>query len=109
MRETPEQGAKREAFEEANARLELGDLLAVYTVPRLSQVQLIYRATLPDGIFSAGVESLEGGLFDYKDIRFDEVAFPTVYWALAHDLAVHEGKAQGPFKNPEDGNTDLME
>ncbi len=109
MRETPEQGAKREAFEEANARLELGQLLAVYTVPRLSQVQLIYRATLPDGIFSAGEESLEVGLFDYDEIPWDEIAFPTVHWALADDLAVHLGKARAPFRNPEGANTDLME
>ena len=105
--ETPEDGARREAFEEANARLELGELLAVYTVPRLSQVQLIYRATLPDGRYSAGEESLEVGLFAYEDIPWDEIAFPTVHWALKHDLSVHEGRARAPFKNPEGGETNL--
>ena len=35
LNETPENGAKREAMEEANAALELSELLAVYTVERL--------------------------------------------------------------------------
>ena len=105
--ETPEDGARREALEEANARLELSELLAVYNVPRLSQVQLIYRATMPDGEFSAGEESLEVGLFGWQDIPFDEIAFPTVHWALNHDRMVEEGRGQAPFKNPEGGKTDL--
>ncbi len=52
--ENPQQGAKREAMEEANADLHLSGLLAVYTVERLSQVQLIYRATMNSPDFSAG-------------------------------------------------------
>ncbi|MGB7287776.1 MAG: NUDIX hydrolase [Salaquimonas sp.] len=105
--ETPEDGARREAFEEANARLELGELLAVYTVPRLSQVQLIYRATLPDGRFSAGEESLEVGLFAFEDIPWDEIAFPTVHWALNHERSIQLGKARAPFKNPEGETANL--
>lgn len=105
--ETPEDGARREAFEEANARLELGDLLAVYTVPRLSQVQLIYRASLPDGTFSPGEESLEVGLFSFDEIPWDDLAFPTVHWALNHDRMVEEGKASAPFKNPEGAHSDI--
>lgn len=109
MLETPEDGARREAFEEANVRLELGELLAVYTVPRLSQVQLMYRATMPDGQYSAGEESLEVELFTFEDIPWDELAFPTVHWALHHERSIELGKAVGPFKNPEGGNTDLPE
>ncbi|MGB7336191.1 MAG: NUDIX hydrolase [Salaquimonas sp.] len=105
--ETPEDGARREAFEEANARLELGELLAVYTVPRLSQVQLIYRATLPDGRFSAGEESLEVGLFAFEDIPWDEIAFPTVHWALNHERSIELSKARAPFKNPEGETANL--
>jgi ADP-ribose pyrophosphatase YjhB (NUDIX family) len=105
--ETPEDGARREAVEEANVRLELGELLAVYTVPRLSQVQLIYRATMPDGEFSAGEESLEVGLFAFEEIPWDEIAFPTVHWALNHDRMIENGEGAGPFKNPKDSKTDL--
>ena len=107
LHETPEDGARREAVEEANARLVLHSLLAVYTVPRLSQVQLIYRATFKIPEFSAGEESLEVGLFDWQDIPWDEIAFPTVHWALNHDRLVESGKEVGPFRNPEGGKADL--
>ena len=107
LHETPEDGARREAVEEANARLVLHSLLAVYTVPRLSQVQLIYRATFKIPEFSAGEESLEVGLFDWQEIPWDEIAFPTVHWALEHDRLVEAGEDTGPFRNPEGGKTDL--
>jgi ADP-ribose pyrophosphatase YjhB (NUDIX family) len=82
LHETPEEGAMREAWEEARARIAINALLAVYSVPRISQVQLIYRATLAEPGFEAGPESLEVALFDWADIPWDELAFPSVRWAL---------------------------
>ena len=101
LHETPEDGARREAFEEANAELKLKELLAVYSVIHLSQVQILYRAELVSPSFSAGEESLEVALFDWDDIPWDDIAFPTVHWALDHDRQVEFGEAVGPFFNPE--------
>ena len=108
LNESPEQGALREAREEANAELALGPLLGVYTVHRLSQVQLIFRATLLNEP-RAGPESLEVALFAPEDIPTDDLAFPTVHWALQHDFAVESGAISGPSFNPADGSTDLPE
>ena len=82
LHETPEEGAQREAWEEARARIAINALLAVYSVPRISQVQLIYRATLAEPGFAAGPESLEVALFDWADIPWEQLAFPSVKWAL---------------------------
>lgn len=101
LHETPEEGARREAREEANARPILGSLLAVYTVPRLSQVQLFYRGRLDEPVFSAGPESLEARLLAWEEIPWDDIAFPTVHWALEHDRMVESGVATGPFGNPD--------
>ncbi len=109
LHETPEDGARREALEEANARIAISGLLAVYTVPRLSQVQLIYRATLEKPEFSAGEESLEVQLFDWESIPRDDIAFPTVHWALNHDLSAEQGGLKAPFGNSEGASTDLPE
>ena len=98
--ETPDEGAAREALEEACAAIRIEGLLAVYSVPRISQVQLIYRATLADPHVSAGPESLEVGLFGWDQIPWDEIAFPTVHWMLAAERAVQEGRASPPFFNP---------
>ncbi|MEL6819477.1 MAG: NUDIX domain-containing protein [Pseudomonadota bacterium] len=105
--ETPVEGAKREAFEEANATLELHELMAVYTVRRLSQVQLIYRASLAAPDFSAGEESLDVQLFEWPEIPWDELAFPTVRWMLDDFSAWKAGKRVLPTSNPTGADEDL--
>ncbi|PWV98295.1 ADP-ribose pyrophosphatase YjhB (NUDIX family) [Hoeflea marina] len=105
LNETPEHGALREAREEALARLHLGDLLAVYSVPHLSQVQLIYRAEFAaldsdQPLFGAGEESLEVGLFDWDRLPLGDIAFPTVHWMLDHEREVQAKGYHGPFGNP---------
>src|ERR1700754_4406445 len=57
LNEAAHEGAMREALEEACAVIALDRLLAVYNVPKLSQVQLIWRASLASPEFSAGPES----------------------------------------------------
>ncbi len=81
-RETTEAGAAREAEEEAGAIIAIDGLLAVYNIPRISQVQLIYRARLAAPDFAAGPESLEVRLFAWDEIPWDDLAFPSVRWAL---------------------------
>ncbi len=81
--EQPEQGARREVFEEARARVTLEGLIGIYTVARISQVQLFFRARF-DGaaIFAPGDETLEARLFAWEEIPWEELAFPSVTWAL---------------------------
>ena len=69
-------------------------------MPRISQVQLIYRATLADPSIAAGPESTAVGLYGWDEIPHDEIAFPTVHWMLAAEKAVQEGKGGAPFTNP---------
>ncbi|SMC35471.1 ADP-ribose pyrophosphatase YjhB, NUDIX family [Fulvimarina manganoxydans] len=104
LNETPEDGARREAREEARATLAIERLLAVYSVPRISQVQLIYRASLAEPGFAAGPESLDVRLFAEDEIPYDELAFPSVHWALGHDREAEAGAPPIPFSNP-DGET----
>jgi ADP-ribose pyrophosphatase YjhB (NUDIX family) len=98
--ETTMAGAAREAWEEARARIEIEALLAVYSIPRLSQVQLIYRARLADPVIAAGPESAEVALFTREEIPWDEIAFPSVHWALGHDREAAGRAVFAPFVNP---------
>ncbi|MEZ5998563.1 MAG: NUDIX hydrolase [Hyphomonas sp.] len=97
--ETVEEAARREAREEACAEIRIEQLLAVYSVPRIAQVQVMFRAELASD-FSAGPESLEVGLFDWKDIPWSELAFPTVVWALTQYSGIRHQPAFAPFSNP---------
>jgi ADP-ribose pyrophosphatase YjhB (NUDIX family) len=82
MGETVTEGAQREAWEEARARIAIDGVLAVYSIARLGQVQVIFRAGLAEPGFAAGPESLEVRQFDWDAIPWSDIAFPSVRWAL---------------------------
>lgn len=107
LNESPAVGAAREAWEEARAKLEINQLLAVYAIERISQVQLIYRARLVDPAVSAGPESQEVGLFAWDEIPWDHLAFPSVEWALSHWRETSGESAFAPKSNPS-GETGRM-
>ena len=89
--ETTIEGAIREAKEEACTDITIDALLGIYNIARLSQVHLIYRAQLISPKYSAGTESQEVDLFEWDDIPWEDLAFPSVHWALSHFKEV-EGK-----------------
>ena len=100
LHESTEEGAMREALEEASAKIAIDALLAIYNIPRISQVQLIYAARLETPSIAPGEESLKTKLVDWRKIPWDDLAFPSVRWAL-HDY--REFKRDGdptPRVNP---------
>ncbi|MBT5456004.1 MAG: NUDIX hydrolase [Rhodospirillaceae bacterium] len=99
--ETPMHGAAREADEEATAKIEIDALLGIYTIPRISQVQMMYRARLISPDVAPGIESLDVGLYDWDEIPWPELAFPTITWALKHFREVDGRTDFAPFTNPE--------
>jgi ADP-ribose pyrophosphatase YjhB (NUDIX family) len=99
--ETAEEGAAREAMEEACAKIEIDGLLAAYSVPRISQVQLMYLARLVDPNVAPGPESTDVMLVTWDEIPWGELAFPSVKWALEHFAAWKAGTA-APFTTPPD-------
>ncbi|MCB1756039.1 MAG: NUDIX hydrolase [Gammaproteobacteria bacterium] len=76
------QGAAREASEEANAEAQNLQLFAVYNLPRISQLYIMYRGILGDGLASTGHETLETGLYFKDAIPWAELAFPIVTESL---------------------------
>jgi ADP-ribose pyrophosphatase YjhB (NUDIX family) len=85
--ETTAQGAERETLEEANARVEVGPLYALYNIPHINQVYKLFRARLLDLEFSAGAETLEARLFEETEIPWEALAFATVRNTLIHYYA----------------------
>ena len=98
--ETAEQAAVREAREEANAEIAIDRLLAVYTIPRIAQVQIMYLARLTSATISPGPESLEVMLAGWGEIPWAELAFPSVRWALEQYQTVEGRDDFAPFANP---------
>lgn len=94
--ETTREGAARETLEEANARVEVGDLYTLFNLPHIDQVYLLFRGQLREPAFGPSDESLEVALFDEADIPWDGLAFPTV----RETLRLYFGdRADGRFKS----------
>ena len=91
--ETTLEGAARETWEEAGARIEIGGLYTLFNLPHINQVYLMFRARLLDLDYQSGIESLETRLFTEAEIPWEEIAFRTVRATL-----------ELYFKDRKDGN-----
>ncbi|GAC1329915.1 MAG: NUDIX hydrolase [Chloroflexota bacterium] len=83
MNETVEEGAARETMEELSMRVDVRDLLGVYSRAPMSTVHIVYLADaleLPRG----GRETLEFAAFHPDTIPWDDLAFWSTQRAL-HD------------------------
>ncbi len=76
--ETLVAGAARETLEEAKARVEVGDVYTLISLPQINQVYMMFRARLLDLDFGPGPESLEVALFDEPGIPWETLAFRTI-------------------------------
>jgi ADP-ribose pyrophosphatase YjhB (NUDIX family) len=76
--ETLVEAASRETLEEANARVKMGELYAIYNLPHINQVHILFRAQLLDLDFKPGIESLEVQLFSELEVPWDTLAFRVI-------------------------------
>jgi len=76
--ETTAEGAARETLEEASARVEVADLYALFNLPHINQVYVMFRGRMQDLDYSPGHESLEVDMYTEADIPWNEIAFPVV-------------------------------
>ena len=76
--ETLMNGAVRETLEEAHARVDLGELYTVISLPQINQVYMMFRARLLDLGFGPGAESLEVRLFEEGEVPWEMLAFRTI-------------------------------
>ncbi len=80
--ESLQTGAARESLEEAQAQVVIGSLLSISNVLHARQVHVNFRARLIDGRYGVGAESLESALYEEQQIPWDEIAFPSILFAL---------------------------
>ncbi len=76
--ETMHAAAARETHEEACAEVANLSLYALYNLPHINQVYIIFRGQLVGGKASPGDESLEVALMDEADVPWTEIAFPVI-------------------------------
>jgi ADP-ribose pyrophosphatase YjhB (NUDIX family) len=105
--ETTAEGAAREVWEEARARVTIDGLIGLYEIPHIAQVNVIYRAPMSSPEHAPGEESEDVRLFRWEEIPWDELAFPSIRWALerfragvtpaVHAFVRHSSSLSGPL------------
>nr|VFJ88136.1 MAG: ADP-ribose pyrophosphatase YjhB, NUDIX family [Candidatus Kentron sp. LFY] len=76
--ETTVEAAMRETWEEAGTTVDVDSLFAVFSIPHISQVYMIFRAALSRDEYYPGPESLEVALFREEEIPWSRLAFPVI-------------------------------
>jgi ADP-ribose pyrophosphatase YjhB (NUDIX family) len=99
-RESVEEGAAREILEESGADIEIGPVLGIWSVPRISQVHIMFVARLRSEKTEKGEESEEVRLFRWDEIPWDDLAFPSVTGALRYYEKVRGQAVFTPFVGP---------
>ncbi len=94
LAETTEQAAIRETLEEAGAVVKTESLYALFNLPHIGQVYMIYRSALLKPEFESGIESLDTRLFSEDEIPWDDLAFPTMRLSLEYYF---KDRADGSF------------
>ena len=93
--ETTAQGAARETREETGLEVEIESLYALFNIPHISQVYLMFRARMHDLGFGPTAESLEVELFSEQEIPWEQLAFPVIKETLKRYFA---DRKRGEFK-----------
>ncbi len=96
MDESLEDGAKREAFEEAKLEYEVIKLYGSYSIPDIGQVLFVYLGRIINEDFRASDETLEVKLFMLNKIPWGAIAFPSVKFFLERYVSDYHNK--GGFK-----------
>ncbi len=76
--ETVEDGARREAFEEARVRMADMEPYALFNLAFVNQIYLMFRGAMTAPDVGAGDESLSVALFTEDRIPWDELAFTVI-------------------------------
>lgn len=92
--ETTPEAAARETWEEAEAKVNMQGLYAVFNIRHINQIYMMFRAELENGEFGVGVESLETRLFSEEEIPWEELAFPSITRTLRYFF---EDRKNGEF------------
>lgn len=94
--ETIEEGALREADEEAGISVKLDQLLTVYSVPHVHQVHLFFLGHMSSSNVTIGPETLETKFVSLHDVNDSELAFSSVKFAISAYQQFLENKTPLP-------------
>lgn len=97
INESLEDGAKREAKEEANLKVKLVKLYSTYSITNIQQVYLIYLSKILNSDYAAMDETSQVKLFKISDLPWDEIAFSSVDFILKRYITDYDNDKDFKF------------
>jgi len=91
--ETVEEGALRETWEEAGAKVVIERLHTVYSLPHINQVYMHFLCYMQNPEYTAGPESLEVAFFTANTVPWNELAFSSTRFTLEHFFSGNQQQA----------------
>ena len=92
--ETAADGARRETWEEARARVQGLTPYALFDLTFINQLYLMYRGSMVTEACQPGAESMEVALFSETEIPWDQIAFLVIAETLR---CYFQDRARGTF------------
>lgn len=93
-KETVEQAAAREVFEETGARVDIVAPYSIFSVPQISEVYIMFRATLIEFAEPHGPETQQVAMLAPDEIPWDNIFYPAIKDILQRYI---DEKARGTF------------
>jgi len=93
--ETTVEAAERETLEEACATVSDSRLFALFSLPQINQVYMMFLSRLAEPEYAPGQESLECKFYKESDIPWSKIAFPTITYSLEFFFS---DRKEGEFK-----------
>ena len=88
--ESLEDGARREALEEANLTFEIIKLYGNYSIPEIGQVLFVFLVNILNKDYAPMDETSEVQLFNIDNIPWTKIAFPSVEYFLKNYVQDHK-------------------
>jgi ADP-ribose pyrophosphatase YjhB (NUDIX family) len=100
--ETTEQAALREVWEETGVRAEILSPYSIFSVPRISEVYIIFRACALEITGQHGPETLAYRFFAAEEIPWDAIYYPAIRQILERYIEERQAGVYGIYMGNDD-------
>ncbi|HDS1754815.1 NUDIX hydrolase [Pseudomonas putida] len=100
--ETTEQAALREVWEESGVRAEIVSPYSIFSVPKISEVYIIFRAIATEETGQYGPETLAYTFFEPDQIPWEEIYYPAIRQILERYILERQAGVYGIYMGNDD-------
>lgn len=100
--ETTEDAALREVWEETGVRADILCPYSIFSVPRISEVYIIFRASVIEETGSFGPETLDYRFFAPDEIPWEEIYYPAIRQILERYITERLAGVYGIYMGNDD-------